>query len=785
LNRKLVRDLAGHKVQVGAIIAVVALGIIMFAGPLMAQRSLRRSIDTIRRKTNYEDFSASMGNAPPTAAAQVKAIPDVTAVQGRYVTDVLGEVNGKRITIRVISLPAAGDPSVNGLLMEAGTMPPVGSSSFIAEHHLTDQFKLKPGDSIKLLLPGGPTKLVMSGSAVSPEYLRLVRSRAEYVTDPSQFGVVFVRIPAVSTIFNTGGSINQVVATTTTADAAREAMKQAEVVLQPYGVTEVVAGADEPGTVTLNKEITDVGKIAIFFSILLLAVASLALYITMTQIVYAQQGQIGVTRALGYNRVDVVAHYTGFGFVMGIAGGVLGVIAGYLMSILFISIYSGIFDLPLAASSFSIWIAFIGAGAALVFSVAGALLPARHAARMKPAEAMRQAAGLALTGKHKVKKRKEGKPVLPTWLRVAIRNLSRNRRRTLLTAIGIIATLTLLVTASGGRDSLDFAVSKYLHGVLRWDVAVVWSRQVGQSELAAVRATPGVTNAEEFIDVPAAISFSGNELDVQLQAFRKGTKMHGKYPVKGKAVPGDGQIVLNWGATKKLPVKLGDPVIVKTPVGTLPFTVAGFVSEPFGGVAYVDLGYVQRVAALTTGKPGQFNGVVTRTAPGQSVKVADRLSLLPGVYQVATKSLILKVFQDLVDAVKTLFFIFYIMAFAMGFAVLFSMITVILFERRREIATVRTLGAGWGLVFSFVTVETVAIVIASIIPGILLGRLLEWFIIGQIVMSERLAPDSVISGVTLLVIVLATLAVMILSELPSLSRLFKIDLSRATKEQSY
>ena len=778
------RDLSGQKVQVGAIIAVVALGIVMFAGPLMAQRSLRRSIDAIYEKTNYEDFSASLESAPQDASSSVSSIPGVTAADGRYVRDVLGEVKGKRITIRVISLPAAGRPAVNGLLMESGSMPPAGLSSFVAEHHLTGEFKMKPGDGIRLL-PGDETvKLTMSGSAVSPEYLRLVRSRAEYVTDPSQFGVIFVRLPAVQNIFRVGATINQVVAKSTTPKAAEAAMKRAEKVLAPYGVTEVVPGAYEPGTVTLDKEIGDVGKIAIFFAILLLAVASLTLYITMTQIVYAQQGQIGVTRALGYDRGSVVVHYTGYGVVMGLAGGALGVVAGYLVSILFSAIYRGIFDLPLAAYSFSIWIALIGAGAALLFSVVGALIPARHASRMRPADAMRQAAGLALPGKHRAKPGKASPSPLPTWLLVSLRNLSRNRRRTLLTALGIIATLCLLVTACGGRDSLDFAVGKYLHGVLRWDVAAVWARQIGPDELAGVRAIPGVKSAEEFIDVPARITAGGHELDLQLQAFKRGTKMHGSYPVKGTGTPGPREIVLNRGATKKLPVKLGDNVLVSTPVGSLPFKVAGFVSESFGGVAYVDLAYVQQVVALATGQQGQFNGVVTQTLPGQSARVAEALGRLPGVYQVATRTLLLKVFMALVDAVKTLFFIFYIMAFAMGFAVLFSMITVILFERRREIATVRTLGAGWGMVFSFVTIETVAIVIASIIPGILLGRALEWFIIEKIVMSERLAPDSVITWMTLGVIIISALVVMVLSELPSLSKLFRIDLSRATKEQA-
>ncbi|MCJ7652094.1 MAG: ABC transporter permease, partial [Actinobacteria bacterium] len=163
---------------------------------------------------------------------------------------------------------------------------------------------------------------------------------------------------------------------------------------------------------------------------------------------------------------------------------------------------------------------------------------------------------------------------------------------------------------------------------------------------------------------------------------------------------------------------------------------------------------------------------------------ADELRSLPGAFQVVTKNGILAVFEDLVSAVKTLFWIFYVMAFFMGFAVLFSMITVNLLERRREIATIRTLGAGQARVFSFLTVETVTVVIAALIPGILLGRFLEWVVIEKVVSSDRLAPDTVISGMTITVIILASLAVMVLSEFPAIRRLWRMDLAGVTKERA-
>lgn len=284
-------------------------------------------------------------------------------------------------------------------------------------------------------------------------------------------------------------------------------MRAAGALLEPYHVVGLTAGRDEPSAAALDLEIGDMGKLAMFFAVLLLVVASLAIYITMTQIVFSQQRQIGVTRAVGYGRNSVTTHYLGYGLVLGIVGGAIGVACGYLLSLLFIHIYAGIFDLPLIKVSLSWSITAAALGVGVVFSIIGALVPARHAVTMKPAEAMRSEAGTSLgIIRHHKHPGLAARLGLPGWLRITFRNIGRNRRRTLLTILGVVATLTLLVTATGGKDSVDYGLEKYLHGVLRWDTAVAFSEPIGPDVLAGVRAIKGVTAAEPAIDVPARLT---------------------------------------------------------------------------------------------------------------------------------------------------------------------------------------------------------------------------------------------------------------------------------------
>ncbi|MBU4219173.1 MAG: hypothetical protein KKB90_09480, partial [Actinobacteria bacterium] len=192
-NKKLVRDLAAHWTQVAAIVIVIALGIVMFLGPLLAQRDLRESIEEIYRATSYEDFSVEVSSAPVESVEQVRCLGNVSAVEGRLSLETVAEVEGSQLTLRVISVPDAGRQAVNDVLVEEGSyLAPGGEGGCMVEHHLASEFGLEPGDTVRLLRDNGEVNLTITGSVVSPEYLRLVGGREEYVADPSRFGVVFV-----------------------------------------------------------------------------------------------------------------------------------------------------------------------------------------------------------------------------------------------------------------------------------------------------------------------------------------------------------------------------------------------------------------------------------------------------------------------------------------------------------------------------------------------------------------------------------------------------------------
>jgi putative ABC transport system permease protein len=103
--------------------------------------------------------------------------------------------------------------------------------------------------------------------------------------------------------------------------------------------------------------------------------------------------EIGVLRAVGATRADVMAIILGESAVIGVVSGVLGVLLGFLASLLVDWGLALAPDFPFKPQTlfrFTWWNIAGSLSVSLAFCVLGGLLPARRASRMEPAAALAQ-----------------------------------------------------------------------------------------------------------------------------------------------------------------------------------------------------------------------------------------------------------------------------------------------------------------------------------------------------------------------------------------------------------
>jgi len=138
-------------------------------------------------------------------------------------------------------------------------------------------------------------------------------------------------------------------------------------------------------------------RIFLVLKTILIVVVILSIYNTMNMAVMERIGEIGTLMAMGTRKIDVVRLFILEGCIMGVIGGLMGMVGGYLLAV-FIS-YVGIpMPTPPGASDELNWIARIMVVpseflSALILSVMTALvssiIPSTRASRMEIAEALR------------------------------------------------------------------------------------------------------------------------------------------------------------------------------------------------------------------------------------------------------------------------------------------------------------------------------------------------------------------------------------------------------------
>jgi lipoprotein-releasing system permease protein len=135
----------------------------------------------------------------------------------------------------------------------------------------------------------------------------------------------------------------------------------------------------------LNAQTISTRLIRIFTSIVVMLGIASVLVVSVVQ----KRKEIGILRAMGATQTQMTQVFLAQGAIIGLMGSVLGVMLAALMLWIFSTFVRGSDGAPLFAVSLPVGLAFSVALIATVCGVLAAAAPARRAARLDPAEAIR------------------------------------------------------------------------------------------------------------------------------------------------------------------------------------------------------------------------------------------------------------------------------------------------------------------------------------------------------------------------------------------------------------
>jgi len=784
LQRKLVRDISASKGLFLAVTAVIFLGVTFFGAAFTGYQNLKSSYDYSYDVLNFADFTIKVVEAPPETADELRSIAGVEAVTARVNIDmalVLPGEEGKRVLGRVISLPSDGRAAVNDVKVESGSYFEAGDDDvLLVEKSFAERHGLEPGGTLVLRTDDRDISFGIAGIVTSPEYIWPAKSRQEILSSPDTFGVVFVPEDALPRI--DGDSMVNEFAFTVDDGADRDAViTEAKAVLMPYVIMDVVPSEDQPSNMAVKMDLEGFAQFAEVFPLLFLIVGALATYIFLTRIVHNQRAQIGLMRAVGYSRSQVLRHYLGYALVIGVAGAVAGTIAGYLLSEVMTKFYVGMLGLPYTQMQVH-WLA-IEEGLVLGIipcAIAG-FIPAYAASRIAPAEAMRTpapAAGRRLL----VERLFPFLARLPFTWKVPLRNVFRNRRRSLYTVIGVAFGVALILVSAAFIDSIGYFLDLQFDRIQRYDALVNFAPTQPQPTAVVdeVMAWEDVESAEPVVQIPVRLLRRDEAYSTMMVGLEPGSQLYGLYSPSGDSVDVDERGVLLASALEEtLDTHVGDVITVVSSYEVKQLVVVGFVQQPMGSFAFTTL---ERAQELLGGQP-VISGVMLDVTPEGMSAIREQAYTLPGTASVELTSESSDRAFEQMEFIRNMMWIMLAFGAVLALAIVFTTVTVNILERRREIATMRTLGEGKGGITSMITVENLLLGLLGLIPGLPLGYLLAVYMF-HLFQTEAMTFYLWILPTTYVWTAALVMAIMLVSQVPGIRHSNRLDLARVIKEQS-
>ncbi len=803
LRRKARRDLGRQKVQFSAVIITIVLGVMLFAASYDSFRNLSASYHQTYDNLAFADLTISGGDQS-AISSDAAATKGVSAVSTRTQADIPFLVNGKSKLIgRVVGMPTNAQPAVDKVdVLNGSYLDPSKPDGVLVETHMASNFGLKVGDTLQIQLASGPTEVTMLGEVASAEYLFPSASRQELITTPDDFGVLFVpealaaqapstsQVPQTLVLYDSGTnatSLDDELGTKATA----------------AGATDVMTQEEQPSNAALSEDLQGFSEMSLLFPMLFLTGAGMATFIILNRIVAGQRAQIGTLAANGLARSQILRHYLSYGLVFGLLGALIGVAIGVPLGGIITGAYTSALSIPDTVTQLYWVTPLAGLAFGLVMGMLAAWAPARLAVRISPAEAMRGEAPTPSARASLIERLVPPISRLPVRWRMSIRGLGRAKRRSASTVLGVTLAIVLILASWGMVDTTQLLISYQYDDIQHDDAQVYLSRTVTTETLDQLSTVDGVSDTEAVLTLQSSVSptssaesgsAASGQYATQLQGFESDTKMHTFYDDSGKVIPlPDSGVLVGKAVKDLLGVEVGDTLKLSfASLGTsIDAKIVNFVDEPLGTFAYMRSDTLTSaleaaspaVAATEIQSPTITSAMVIYDSGADPDTVKAAISSDSDVFAVVTTNAI----ETMIDQTLALFYAFVgimlVFGAIMAFALIFNTISVNISERAGELATMRANGISAAQVNRLMTVENLILTVVGIPIGLVAGYWMASVFMSSF-NSDLFQFNLRMRPTTYVFTALAILAVALISQVPGLRAIRRLDIATVVRERS-
>ncbi len=714
LDKRLMRLLIKTKAQFAAVAVVLAIGIMTFVMLNFSARNLEMSVDRYYQQTGFADVFCEVMRLPEAKLDALNHIDGVEVAVGRVIKEV-GFDNGsdQRATVRLVSYDRSA--GLNDVYLLRGQLAS-GDDEIMLLKLFAEAIDCDVGDDFVAIIDGRKKVFKVSAIVSNPEYIYLIEDEQELLPDLTTFGVGYVSESFAQRQFGFNRAYNNLYFKTKLGVDQSFIVNQLEKELEDYGVLRIFQRDGQISARMTAEEIDQNKKTANVVPFVFVVVAALIIAVMINRLVKGDRMAIGVLKALGYNSRTIIIHYTKYGFLIGLSGSVVGMIAGVLLSFQIVKLYMSIYDIPLMIGRIFPEVLLLGIVLGSLFCVAAGLYGARGIIKIDPAESMRPEAP-------KVGKRIFLESLTFIWRRVSfswkvvLRNMLRSKKRMAFIILGVALTYAVMLMPVYLIDSFFSMFSRQYGEMYKMDYTVKFSQNVDRQAIVELKRLIGSDQIEGQIEFPFEIQNGWKKKTVNVIGINRQTEMYrfkdlASQPV---AIPETG-VVVTEGLARLLSIDVGDEVIVGSFLpgrDDVNLAVTGIVKQQLGVNAYMNIDYMRR----TLLESGYINSAII-VADQLDKYVFEDMKNVKAVQSLYDMKAVFKKFTRITVAV---YGIMVILAGLLGFAIIYNATIMSINERQLEFSSMRVMGFDKGAIFRIVMRENILLSCFGIALGVPLG----------------------------------------------------------------
>lgn len=745
---KLLRDIKQSIGQFVAFVLVIAVGAFFYAGLITYSDNLSAYAKVYFHEHRLSDLHVYYRHISPKETAGFSEMEGINRIEGRYTFDAAQDFADHKASLKIHSIPMNNE--INTIALMEGSIPSK-KDEILLDSHYAREHHFDVGDLIHITANERNVELTISGLGENVEH-----AKKNEIQDHQTYGIGYMAEEAIPVIAD-GFYYNEILIDAED-DFAIDQLGQSIEEHSKRKQLSYVNQISKERTFSYSKinETIDNNKLmSKVIPFVLFLIEAIILFLAMSRVIDSQRNQVGIMKALGVKNRSIMLHYMGYPVLVSIIGSFIGCVVANMVFVPFVAASSArAYALPGLTFTLSMYSVIPPILFSSAFGVLACYLSGRSLLKERAAQAMRHKP--PKTMKKLFIERFPG-----IWnsfsysYKLILRNLFLNKQKALASSIGVVVSTVLLITAFGTQSAL-IKVADQIEEVYTFDLRVDYT--MGTS-IDSLKRPPGIQNSYRLSSFPVELIKEDARENATFVVTEKENNLIHFFDEHDERISLEDQgVLVPQSYADKYHIQEGDMIKIKFIAPelhdkTVDMKVLNISAQYSNPSFYSTPAYLKSFDIHFS--PTSL--LVKANSSTDLKKVRSFFEQDRQVDTIADKNDLKKTAAYILKQNSFVFILFILCAVILSFGAIYTISSINIYERNRELATLKVLGYQRNKMNRLLFMENIILTTLAVLAALPISGYAFQIIVKALSSTHQQIPDQLNMVVVLVSIMLAFL----------------------------